>query len=110
VSWLIQITGFSHGPSLADVPDNEQSAVEHKTLDGLHRPSSDPEDQKPSSTENVDNTDKLTGIKLILMLISLTLACFLILLDSLVVATLRNAIRMSSLRPSQKSPTVQLTP
>jgi hypothetical protein len=79
-------------PSLADVPDAEQSAVEHKQLDGLQVPSLDPEDQKPSSTENGENRDKLTGIKLVLMLISLTLACFLILLDSSIVATVGNAI------------------
>ena len=73
------------------MPDAEL-AVEHKQLDSLHNPSSDPEDQKPSSTENANDTDKLTGIKLILMLISLTLACFLILLDSSIVATVCRAI------------------
>jgi hypothetical protein len=78
--------------SSADVPDAEQLAAQHKQLDGLQWLSSDSEDQKSSLTKNGGNTDELTGIKLILILISLTLACFLILLDNSIVATVRNTI------------------
>lgn len=51
---------------------------------------------EPQTAPPTNSTDNVTGIKLVMMIVSLTLACFLILLDTSIVATVSTSKYQSS--------------
>ena len=69
--------------------DSEASQVNPptsgKTMGASQSPSADLETKTQNPNQN--DLEPVTGIKLILLLISLTLACFLILLDTSIIST-----------------------
>ncbi len=78
-----------------DTSNSGSPTAEQDAVDTSGTPSTDVE-PSTEKTHRTDNTEPVTGIKFILLLISLTCASLLVFLDTSVVSTVSTATLMSS--------------